>query len=180
MEWLVLVCGIGLIAAVIGTVIYVNHKRRSLPLPSRHYRVYPRGTTDEITWADIPVSSSSQSEWLEINEPSEIEQISWVELEIDQAIIIEDEDFWNPLIVEDDSEDENFLDPDIPDDLDNILRDVIGAKDLLTQETFIAGEQVYLCRLHRLAYHEDSWIELGHKCPVCGNDAHTGQYRLPR
>lgn len=169
MEWLVLAGGIGLIAAVIGTVIYVNHKRRSLPLPSRHLRVNPGGTADEIIWTNIPVSSSPQSEWLEINEPYEIEQISWIELEIDA-----------PIIIEDDSEDENFLAPDIPDDLDNILRDVIGAKDLLTQETFIAGEQVYLCRLHRLAYHEDSWIELGHKCPVCGNDAHTGQYRLPR
>lgn len=169
MEWLVLASGIGLIAAVIGTVIYVNHKRRFLPLPSRHPQVNRPRPVSEIIWTDIPVSSSSESEWLELNEPSEIEQVYWVELEIDA-----------PIIIEDDSEDENFLDPDIPDDLDNILRDVIGAKDLLTQETFIAGEQVYLCRLHRLAYHEDSWIELGHKCPVCGNDAHTGQYRLPR
>ncbi|GAB4304742.1 MAG: hypothetical protein Fur0025_46590 [Oscillatoriaceae cyanobacterium] len=171
MEWLVL-AGIGLIAIAICTVLYVNHQRRSLPRSrsdSHSALIYSRGnrftSADEITWTDIPVSASDGNGWREINNTSEAGQISWVELEIDQPPVEQDED---------------FLDPDLPDDLDNILREVIGTKDLWSQDTFMPGEQVYLCRLHRLAYHEDSWIESGNKCYVCGNDAHTGQYRLPR
>ena len=168
MEWLVL-AGIGLIAIAIGTVLYVNHKRRSLrrsridshyPLRGRPERGNRFTSADEITWTDIPVSASDGNGWREINNTSEAGQIySWVELEID--IIVEPP-------------------PPPPDDLDNILREVIGTKDLRSQDPFMPGEQVYLCRLHRLAYHEDSWIESGRKCYECGNDAHTGQYRLPR
>lgn len=172
MEWLVLV-GIGI--AVIGTFIYFKSKR-SVPLPSRERQVNPRVSrpsankpiqipAEPIIWEDIPISSSSNgNQWLEIDNSSETNSISWVELEIEQ-----------PSVVEDD----NFLNPNVPDDLDNILRGVIDTRDLYSQEIFMAGEQVYVCRLHRLAYHEDSWIELGHKCPVCGNDAHTGRYQLP-
>lgn len=86
---------------------------------------------------------------------------------------------WIDLSVEPPELDDDFLDPGVPDDLDNLLRDVIGTKDFCSQETFIAGEYIYFCRLHKMAYHEDSWDEVDRRCPVCGNDAHTGRYRLP-
>lgn len=70
--------------------------------------------------------------------------------------------------------------PDIPDDLDNILRELSNGeiKDPVTQDIFCSGEKVYLCHVHRLAYHEDSWIEIGHKCMVCGNATHTKTHVL--
>jgi hypothetical protein len=70
--------------------------------------------------------------------------------------------------------------PDIPDDLDNILREISSGeiKDPVTQDVFCSGEKVYLCHVHRLAYHEDSWIEIGRKCMVCGNATHTKTHVL--
>jgi hypothetical protein len=71
--------------------------------------------------------------------------------------------------------------PPVPDDLDNILMDLSNGeiKDPVTQEIFRPGEQVHLCHVHRLAYHEDSWTEMGCRCMVCGNPAHTKVYILP-
>ncbi|MCL1471001.1 hypothetical protein [Argonema antarcticum] len=71
--------------------------------------------------------------------------------------------------------------PDLPDDLNNILIDISSGeiKDPVTQEIFRPGEQVYLCYTHKLAYHEDSWREMGCKCMVCGNNAHTKLHTLP-
>ncbi|GAB4304746.1 MAG: hypothetical protein Fur0025_46600 [Oscillatoriaceae cyanobacterium] len=53
-------------------------------------------------------------------------------------------------------------------------------KDPVTQEIFRPGENVYLCHVHRLAYHEDSWQEMGCRCMVCGNNGHTKSYTLPQ
>lgn len=71
--------------------------------------------------------------------------------------------------------------PAVPDDLDNILMDLSNGeiKDPVTQEIFHPGEQVYLCHVHRLAYHDDSWTEMGCRCMVCGNNSHTRVYILP-
>ena len=169
MQWLVVV-GIGI--AALGTFLHFKSKR-SARLPSRNRPVHPRvwrpsaneSTQIPIIWEDIPISSSSdRNRWLERDNRSETNSIAWVELEIEQPSVVEDDNFFNL---------------NVPDDLDNILRDVIDTRDLYSQEIFMAREQVYVCRLHRLAYHEDSWIELGRKCPVCGNDAHTGRYQLP-
>lgn len=75
---------------------------------------------------------------------------------------------------------ENYRFKDLPDDIDNILRDLSNGeiKDPITQETFIPGDTVYLCHRHRLAYHEDSWNETERKCTDCGNGAHTKKYTL--
>lgn len=69
-----------------------------------------------------------------------------------------------------------------PDDLANILNDLSNGeiKDPVTQEIFRPGEKVYLCHVHRLAYHQDSWQEMGCRCMVCGNNAHTKDYTLPQ
>lgn len=73
------------------------------------------------------------------------------------------------------------ISPSVPDDLDNILRDIANGeiKDPVTQDIFHPGEKVYLCGIHRLAYHEDSWREMGCKCMVCGNNTHIKMYSLP-
>ena len=69
-----------------------------------------------------------------------------------------------------------------PDDLNNILMDLSNGeiKDRVTQEIFRPGEKVYLCHVHRLGYHEDSWQEMGCRCMVCGNNAHTKEYTVPQ
>jgi hypothetical protein len=102
-------------------------------------------------------------EWREINVHTDDGEIEWFEIEPGDDTPVH----------------EPFLDPGVPDDLDNILRNVIGTKDLCSQEIFHPGEKVYLCRRHKLAYHEDSWRDLGCQCPTCGNAAHTGDYTLP-
>ena len=69
----------------------------------------------------------------------------------------------------------------VPDDLDNILQSLSEGeiKDPVTQETFKPGQKVYLCRTHRLAYHEDSWESIGRKCTECGHDRSVRHYILP-
>ncbi|MCL1471000.1 hypothetical protein [Argonema antarcticum] len=159
MEWL-LVIGVGILVVSIGTVIYAKSKK------SR--RIQPG--TGEIRWRDIGISPPRQPNRRNINVSPVTEEIEWIELEVDLPPTGGD----GETII-----DENFLNPDVPDDLDNILRNVIGTKDLYSQEIFRPGERVYLCRRHKLAYHEDSWRELGCQCPVCGNAGHTGEYTLP-
>jgi hypothetical protein len=73
----------------------------------------------------------------------------------------------------------SFLDSNTPDDIENILSDVIGTKDPYTQERFEARQRVYLCRVHRLAYHEDTWTAIERKCLHCSNADHTTLYVLP-
>ncbi len=69
----------------------------------------------------------------------------------------------------------------IPDDLDNILIEISQGeiKDPVTGEQFQPGQKVYLCHLHRLAYHEDSWEDNGYKCIHCQDDNKTKLYTLP-
>lgn len=71
--------------------------------------------------------------------------------------------------------------PNLPDDLDNLLKDLSNGeiKDPVTQDIFRPEEKVYLCHVHRLAYHEDSWKEMGCRCMVCDNNSHTKFYVLP-
>ncbi|MFB2876465.1 hypothetical protein [Floridanema aerugineum] len=159
MEWL-LVIVVGILAICIGTVIYTKSKN--------YRRIQPR--TDEIRWRDIHISPPEQPNRRNINTSPITEQIEWVELEVDLPPTARD----GETII-----DENFLDPGVPDDLENILTNVIGTKDLYSQEVFRPGERIYLCRRHKIAYHEDSWRELGCQCSVCGNAGHTGEYSLP-
>ncbi|MDS1345193.1 hypothetical protein [Planktothrix agardhii] len=69
----------------------------------------------------------------------------------------------------------------VPDDIDNILRELSmgDIKDPVTLDKFRPGETVYLCHVHRLAYHEDSWRSVGCQCDVCGNNSHVKQYTVP-
>ena len=173
MEWMIFL-GLGIITVIIGTLVYKKYKP-SLPSSNRS----PGGSTSApfqdsspsqtIVWTDINISSEvNQNGWRDINIPLEVSQIQWVDIEIIPPT-------FRPYILIDD----NFLNVDVPDDLDNILRMIIGTTDLYSQDIFNPGERVYLCRRHKLAYHEDSWGELDCQCPVCGNDLHTGSYELP-
>jgi len=69
----------------------------------------------------------------------------------------------------------------VPDDIDNILKDLSmgDIKDPITLDKFHPGETVYLCHVHRLAYHEDSWREMNCRCHVCGNNSHIKQHTVP-
>lgn len=69
----------------------------------------------------------------------------------------------------------------IPDDINNILMDLSQGeiKDMISQETFKPGEKVYFCSVHRLAYHEDSWQYIEHKCPVCSHGNNIKVYTVP-
>jgi hypothetical protein len=177
MEWIVLI-GFGIIAVIIGTLVYNKYKHsvpslnrsslRSTSSPIQNRSPYQK-RVEQIVWKDINISSAvNENGWRDISIPLEATQIEWVDIEITPPIARNE-----PLI------DDNFLNPDVPDDLDNILRMIIGTRDLYSQDIFNPGERVYLCRRHKLAYHEDSWGELGCQCSVCGNDLHTGSYDLP-
>ncbi|NCR65287.1 MAG: hypothetical protein GPJ15_02250 [Microcystis aeruginosa G11-06] len=69
----------------------------------------------------------------------------------------------------------------IPDDLNNILIDISQGeiRDMISQETFRPGEKVYLCSVHRLAYHEDSWQYNNCQCSSCGHGNSTKAYTVP-
>lgn len=73
------------------------------------------------------------------------------------------------------------LSPHPPDDLDNLLVDISRGqiKDPVTLGIFQPGQKVYLCYTHRLAYHEDSWKEMGCKCMVCNHDRMVKAHILP-
>ncbi|MDJ0717688.1 MAG: hypothetical protein QNJ54_26275 [Prochloraceae cyanobacterium] len=71
--------------------------------------------------------------------------------------------------------------PNIPDDINNILENLAKGeiKDPVTQEAFTPGDKIYLCLSHRLAYHQDSWQEIGCKCISCNHSHHIKIYTLP-
>ncbi|MCA2703336.1 MAG: hypothetical protein IM500_23920 [Microcystis sp. M179S2] len=68
-----------------------------------------------------------------------------------------------------------------PDDLHNILIDISQGeiRDMISQEPFRPGEKVYLCSVHRLAYHEDSWQYNNCQCSSCGHGNSTKAYTVP-
>jgi hypothetical protein len=178
MEWLVLAALS--IVIIIGATLYV---RRKFYLTSHQRKLRQRISSQSARprnrWIDV-ASPSATNQWVDAN--SETSEIEWVELdsETDELQWVDIEVNLEPVDSNPESlTDDNFLNPEVSDDLDNILRDVIGTKDFYSQEEFTSGETVYLCRRHRLAFHEDSWRELESKCPECGNDAHTGHYSLP-
>lgn len=163
MEWLVLI-GLGVITStVIGIFVY----RRSR-LPPSPPNTNSRTSTSNSNRHSYP--ESSEIGWRDLNVPEQTNQIGWVEVDVNTTRNV------NELQT---VTDENFFNQNVPDDLNNILTTVIGSKDPLTQDIFSPGETVYFCRRCRLAYHEDSWIEMERKCRDCTSNTHTGQYTLP-
>lgn len=146
---------IGVIIVVLCICVSANHSKKNRRLSQRH-QPYEVSTNRQSSQPLI-----EQINWNDNNNNNFANQLTWVELKSESE------------------PNDDFLNPNTPDDLDNILSDVIGTKDPFTQEQFEPRQKVYLCRRHRLAYHEDTWREIGCKCTFCGNSTHTALYVLP-
>ncbi len=61
-----------------------------------------------------------------------------------------------------------------------LLNNLIGKKDSITEKIFCQGERVYVCLQCQLGYHEDSWYFLDEKyeCEQC-NSSNLSIYTLP-
>ena len=64
----------------------------------------------------------------------------------------------------------------------NVLADLSNGQitDQVSQETFKPGDKAYLCHVHYLAYHEDSYQDIGRKCMECGNNTHIKEHTVPQ
>jgi hypothetical protein len=74
-------------------------------------------------------------------------------------------------------------------DLSNLSEEVVNVltnlsngeiRDPVSQETFQPGDKVYLCHVHYLPYHEDSYQDIGRKCMECGNNTHIKEHTVPQ
>jgi hypothetical protein len=52
-------------------------------------------------------------------------------------------------------------------DIEQLLTNLIGAKDNVTGEVFKPGDKAYFCVPCQLGYHEDSWEYLNKECNQC-------------
>jgi hypothetical protein len=60
------------------------------------------------------------------------------------------------------------------------FKNVIGSRDVYTQEVFNGEDEVYFCCLCNMAYHKQTWEEeIDQKCINCQNDKDTIFYKLP-
>ncbi len=64
----------------------------------------------------------------------------------------------------------------------NVLTNLSNGQitDQVSQETFKPGDKAYLCHVHYLAYHEDSYQDIGRKCMECGNNTHIKEHTVPQ
>jgi hypothetical protein len=71
--------------------------------------------------------------------------------------------------------------PGTLEDVNNILIDISKGeiRDPYSQETFSPGQKIHFCLTHKLAYHEDSWQEMGQQCDVCRHGGNVKIYTLP-
>ena len=51
--------------------------------------------------------------------------------------------------------------------VEEVVKNLIGQKDIVSSEVFQAGEKVYVCVSCQLGYHEDSWQFLNQACEQC-------------
>ena len=64
-------------------------------------------------------------------------------------------------------------------DIDELLRNLIGQKDLVSREEFKPGETIYLCVRCQLGYHEESYQFLNNRCDQCQTNDKITAYTLP-
>ncbi len=64
-------------------------------------------------------------------------------------------------------------------DIDELLRNLIGQKDLVSREEFKPGETIYLCVRCQLGYHEDSYLYINNRCDQCQTNDKITAYTLP-
>jgi len=183
MSWLV---AVGCIFITVIVVYWVN-KANGLRLPS------PRNSrqltdTPPIRWRDIPTSNRSTPTpdpssivWQDL--PPELSAFPTQELIFRQFQF--NERWESNDFLEDSSNDHStnnntaFLDTDHNPTIQELLKSVIGSRDLLTQAEFRPRQQVYFCSNCTLAHRQDSWQESGNRCNQCGSSEHTRLYTLP-
>jgi len=64
-------------------------------------------------------------------------------------------------------------------DIDELLRNLIGQKDLVSREEFKPGETIYLCVRCQLGYHEESYQYINNRCDQCETNNQITAYTLP-
>ena len=64
-------------------------------------------------------------------------------------------------------------------DIDELLRNLIGQKDLVSREEFKPGETIYLCVRCQLGYHEESYQYINNRCDQCQTNDKITAYTLP-
>ena len=64
-------------------------------------------------------------------------------------------------------------------DIDELLRNLIGQKDLVSREEFKPGETIYLCVRCQLGYHEGSYQYINNRCDQCETNNQITAYTLP-
>lgn len=167
-----------LLIVVMGIALYKENKRLLRSSNRRDYRNRIHNsssqTSTQIQWDDI--QNHHYSNWSDSpsNTSFEDSQIGWLDIEVNNSPVFID--IPTPSVPDNHENepipDPNFFDQTVPDDLNNILKSIIGCRDPKTLDIFRPGETVYLCRRCRSAYHEDSWQELNRQCENC----HTDQY----
>jgi hypothetical protein len=163
MSWLV---AVGCIFITVIVVYWVNKANGSrLPSPRNSRQLTD---TPPIRWRDIPTSNRSTPTpdpssivWQDI--PPELSAFPTQELIFRQST----------------NNNTAFLDTDHNPTIQELLKSVIGSRDLLTQAEFRPRQQVYFCSNCTLAHRQDSWQESGNRCNQCGSSEHTRLYTLP-
>ena len=163
MSWLV---AVGCIFITVIVVYWVNKANGSrLPSPRNSRQLTD---TPPIRWRDIPTSNRSTP----TPDPS---SIVWQDLPPELSAFPTQE-----LIFRQSTNNNTaFLDTDHNPTIQELLKSVIGSRDLLTQAEFRPGQQVYFCSNCTLAHRQDSWQESGNRCNQCGSSEHTRLYTLP-
>jgi len=163
MSWLV---AVGCIFITVIVVYWVNKANGSrLPSPRNSRQLTD---TPPIRWRDIPTSNRSTP----TPDPS---SIVWQDLPPELSAFPTQE-----LIFRQSTNNNTaFLDTDHNPTIQELLKSVIGSRDLLTQAEFRPRQQVYFCSNCTLAHRQDSWQESGNRCNQCGSSEHTRLYTLP-
>jgi hypothetical protein len=163
MFWLV---AVGCIFITVIVVYWVNKANGSrLPSPRNSRQLTD---TPPIRWRDIPTSNRSTP----TPDPS---SIVWQDLPPELSAFPTQE-----LIFRQSTNNNTaFLDTDHNPTIQELLKSVIGSRDLLTQAEFRPRQQVYFCSNCTLAHRQDSWQESGNRCNQCGSSEHTRLYTLP-
>ena len=166
---------------IAGIIIYCFNKANGSRLPSHPSSIRWRDISTPSSNRPTPTPDQSSIVWRDI--PPELSNSNPQEFTLPEFELVE---VWESNdFLEDSSNDHStnnntaFLDTDYNYTIQELLKSVIGTKDLLTQEEFRPRQQVYFCSNCTLAHRQDSWQESGNRCNQCGSSEHTRLYTLP-
>jgi hypothetical protein len=172
MSWL-LVVGCIFIA---GIVIYCLNKANRLRRPSHPSSIRWRDISTLPSNRPTPTPDQSSIVWRDL--PPELSNFNPQEFTLPEFELVE---LWESedVIANPSNGNSTFLDPGYNPTIQELLKSVIGSRDILTQAEFRPRQQVYFCSNCTLAHHQDSWRESGNRCNQCGSSEHTRLYTLP-